>query len=65
VAKCTIFRMIAAMTSQPLGVIPKLLKHPLLYAALIIAAAAIEGCSPTGGTGALATAPVSSPTPSP
>lgn len=43
------------MTSQPSGVILKLLKHPLLYAALIIAAAAIEGCSPTGSSGALAT----------
>jgi hypothetical protein len=34
------------MTSQPSGVILKVLKHPLLYAALIIAAAAVEGCSP-------------------
>lgn len=51
------------MTSQPSGVILKLLKHPLLYAALIIAAAAIEGCSPTGPRGALATelTPVSAP----
>jgi hypothetical protein len=34
------------MTSQPSGVILKVLRHPLLYAALIIAAAAVEGCSP-------------------
>lgn len=34
------------MTSQPSGVILRVLKHPLLYAALIIAAAAVEGCSP-------------------
>jgi hypothetical protein len=57
--------MITAMTSQPPGVIPKLLKHPLLYAALIIAAAAIEGCSPTGMAGALATAPAPSQIPTP
>jgi hypothetical protein len=34
------------MTSQPSGVILKVLRHPLLCAALIIAAAAVEGCSP-------------------
>jgi hypothetical protein len=34
------------MTSQPSGVILKVLRHPLLYAALIIAAAAIEGGVP-------------------
>jgi len=49
--------MITAMTSQPSGVILRLLKHPLLYAALIIAAAAVEGCSPTGVAGAFATSP--------
>ena len=35
------------MTSQPSGVILKVLRHPLLYAALIIAAAAIEGGVPS------------------
>lgn len=51
------------MTSQPSGVILKLLKHPLLYAALIIAAAAIEGCSPTGHRGAVATELAPTPVP--